>query len=143
MLFTSMTVSEPLLADGDLVVRRPDGAARHHVDDHERRAQKQQIHRNAREPWRFGASRIWRSQQRERRGEREPEPDRRRELQPRHDAERGDAREAAPEVGEVARERRERGHLAAHPLRERGKQGRDADEEQRKQSRALHEHDGL
>ncbi len=38
------------LADGDLVVGRPDGAARHRVHEHERRGEKQQIDRHAREP---------------------------------------------------------------------------------------------
>ena len=84
-----------------------------------------------------------RSQERKRRGECQPEPDRRRQLEPRDDSERGDAGEAASEIGEVARERRQRGHLATHPLRERREQGRDADEEQREEGRALHEHHGL
>ena len=114
---------------GDLVVRRPQRVARELVRDAERHGQQHQAAcRPRRVAARAGTAR---------RGEAEPEPGHRRQLQRRERAEADHAGKAAREVDEIGAQRRVRIHLAPEPLRQRHEQQRDGDAEQRQEPRAL------
>ena len=90
-----------------------------------------------------GVARVSREQQRHGCSEPESKPPRRRQLQPRDDTEGHHAGKAAQQVDRVAAKRRQRRHLAAHALRQRGEQRRDDHEEERQEHRALDEHHRL
>ena len=134
-----------VLADRDLVIRRPQRPACHHVNEAERQHQQRNVDadehtaRASESP----AVRLAREQERHRRGEADPEPPRRRQLQPRDDGKEAHARQAAEQIQCVAAKRRQRGHLPAHALRERGKERRDDHEDQRQQHRAFDDDDLL
>ena len=137
-----------VLADGDLVVRRPDRAARHDVDDDQRRRQQRDVdgHRSDVAPERTAPSVGRRLARRAaaRRSERDAEPPRRRQLR----ARKSRANAATParlpaRLMRVAAQRRQRRHLAPHALRQRREERRDDDEQQRQQHRALDQHDAL
>ena len=146
----------PVLADGDLVVRRPDRSTRHDVDQRQRAREQRDVDADDEHRWASGggdrsdpgAGGRWRAwqhvgceNQRQGGGEGQAEPHRRRQLEPRDHAERHDAGEAACQVDRVGLERRQLRHLASHPLRERGEERRHDDEEHRQEHRALDEHD--
>ncbi len=138
-----------LLADRNLVVRRPDRATGHHVDERERSREQCEIEeddgrgRGAR--CRLDADAVdWRfrgQQQRNRGSEGNAEPHGRRKLEPGNDAERNDPCQAAGEINRVCLEGRELRHFTAHALRKRHEQRRDDHEEQRQQHRALDDDD--
>jgi hypothetical protein len=134
-----------LVLDGDLVVRRPDRAARH--DGNEAQRYRQQDHTGGdRGPQRVPGrddvlARLGPQQQRDGRRERGAEPHGRRQLEPGDEREGGNTRKAAGEIDRVGPKRRQHGHLARHALRRGRQQERHRHEHDRQEERRLDDRD--
>jgi len=118
-----------ILEDRDAVVRRPEAAALHAIDDGERRDEEDEVE-GGDEPAGFDDE-----------GQcgdgGDAEPDERRQLQPRDERETAHAGQAAEQVEDVCAKRRPSGQLAPHALRDGDEERRYRGEEQRQEQRAF------
>ena len=116
MWFTSTTVSVVVLEDGDAVVRRPQAADFHAMDDRQRSGEQHDV--DGGDP----AAVLDDEGQRGRRGD--AEPDARRQLEPRDQRERPDAGQAAEQIDHVGAQRRPSRQIAPHSMRDGDEQRR-------------------
>ena len=124
-----------VLEERDAVVGRPQAAALHAEDEQQRAGEQRQVG--------GGDELLSLPQQGRGRGARHAEPHQRRQLQPRHQRERGDAGQAAEKIDHICPERRTSRQLASHAMRDGGEERGDRDEQQRQQQRAFHRDDGV